>query len=226
MPEHDMTSHRRLTSMDVIQAVKLHHVGMIAAMAMEDHRARFGDKCVYPNIRNFFVREMQYSIEDQRFAMVEGLIMRFARVNGFRGVFSAMHEGLNHVNEFARFCKDILSAQYVPFKALVQLCRNVYSLDIVCIRRGEIILSKSDYERTVRSWIKRQHSMHLKVSISYRDLLHEGEFEPSYGFTIDLDLRSLKPGKLFSSVIPDYNQSMLGECCYNVCEFLHRKIER
>ena len=208
---------RKYQEEDLFATVKTSWLSMIALMALHNHLHVYGEKCVFPQLQPIKIGDYYIDPAVQEHALKLKEVSRFIAAAGFRGVFSAMYEGLKNNPTFSRTVKNSLQNNYEDFYDLVNLFRNLYSHEITWSAKGDIILKEEDYERLKQSRARHQRPPVISFSVLFRDVIPEITWPPEYGIKLRLDTNDLEEGKTLGSLVTIFDQQILAEFCYNFC---------
>lgn len=203
-------------SKEVISSIQDSYLSMCSALAFDCYMNKDG-ACIYNSLTDIEVDSYLLSKELQKISLSKAPLARFAISSAMRGVFSAMYEGLNNNVDFRDKIKDILYLQYDNFFALVNLLRNLYSHEITWTNSGSIILKKSDFTGFMNWRNKKKLPKEITLNVCCRDIFPAIKPPENRRVQILLDTYLLKEGEKLANVLTQFDQFMLAELCFNLC---------
>ena len=147
---------------------------------------------------------------------IENFFSTFVEINAFRGILSAMLEGIEKDKKFKKWLESILKEDNMDaFRYGLRFIRNILSHNI----DPEMKLHDHDFKELQRK-IFTIDSKSIKdgvliLHIDYEKILPKSGIR-NYGFTIKIDFNKLKKGQRFYDIVSKADIYMLCEFCYNL----------
>lgn len=137
----------------------------------------------------------------------------FVEFNAFRGISMAMVEALRLESCFREFMKERLGNQFEDFFDILSFVRNVLSHNI----HAQIRLNEKDFAGTLKRIRRLKRDTNILFSINYATQLPQiSSPDMSYGFSCNIDFKSLKEGMPFLEIISHWELMLLCELCFNL----------
>jgi len=146
----------------------------------------------------------------------ENFFSTFVEINAFRGILSAMLEGIEKDKKFKNWLSWIIGEDQMDvFRYTLRFIRNILSHNI----DPDMKLHEHDFRELQRKivtlntkWIK---NWIVDLKVDYEKVLPKSGIK-NYGFEIKIDFNLLKKGQLFFNLVPKADIYMLCEFCYNL----------